>query len=134
MHLSSFRVSHIARLLILRLFHQIFPTDDYLLVHYVPVRNHVRPNTRSWQNEQRAQIVLTTLPGGLLNHVVWGPVAVRPGGTPPTVVDTAHFVHVYGRMAAEVLRIHANYMTNQGSFTGFTMADLDSIVAELRFG
>lgn len=94
----------------------------------------MRPNTRSWQNEQQARIVLTRVPGGLLYHFVWAPTAIRPGGAAPTAVDTANFVHVYGSMANQILNIHTNYMATQGSFTGFTMADLDSIVAQLRFG
>lgn len=107
--------------------------DGYFLVNYVPVTDVPRPTTRLWANEQQARIRLRMGPGGRLAQTILGPRAIRLGGAPATSVDFANFTSIYLRMRRRALAIYANYVAAQGRFTGFTMADLDSIVAELRY-
>lgn len=107
--------------------------DDYLLVRYVPLTNVPRHATRVWASEQQARIRLTMGPGGHLSHRVVPPMTMLGGRPPATSADFANFTSIYLKVFRRVLAIQAGYVLTQGRFTGFTMADLDSIVAELRY-
>lgn len=88
---------------------------------------------RSWENRQEAQIYWEVQRDGQIQEYVLRPDRVFGSGAAPSATDVSNFSHLYERMRDEAMDIADGYVDSQGKFTGFTMADLDTIVAHLRY-